>query len=257
MFPDIVDSIGNGKPQINVIGVGSGEGINDMKMLSQLRRKYPGLLLENEVVEPSKRQINKFREKAANTSDLDPIKFIWNQMTAAEFEKQWRQRKINKKVDIVHMFHMLYYVEDPGATINFFQSLLNKNGKLLISLVTNESGWMILWRTFHRELRPQKTDVSFLNTAHIKKLLDERGVSYQTYNLLPEFDITACFTVGDEAGELLLDFLTETVNFSKTAPPELKHRVLKLLRDNQCSVERDGKVLLSIEQEIIILEGLS
>lgn len=33
---------------------------------------------------------------------------------------------------------MLYYVKDPGATISFFQSLLDKNGKLLIILVSGE-----------------------------------------------------------------------------------------------------------------------
>lgn len=37
---------------------------------------------------------------------------------------------------------MLYYVKDPGATINFFQSLLDKNGKLLIILVSGK--WMEL-----------------------------------------------------------------------------------------------------------------
>lgn len=37
---------------------------------------------------------------------------------------------------------MLYYVKDPGATVSFFQSLLNKNGKLLIILVSGE--WMDL-----------------------------------------------------------------------------------------------------------------
>lgn len=37
---------------------------------------------------------------------------------------------------------MLYYVKDPGATINFFQSLLDKNGKLLIILVSGK--WMDL-----------------------------------------------------------------------------------------------------------------
>ncbi len=35
---------------------------------------------------------------------------------------------------------MLYYVKDPAATISFFQSLLDKNGKLLIILVSGE--WM-------------------------------------------------------------------------------------------------------------------
>ena len=31
---------------------------------------------------------------------------------------------------------MLYYVKDPDATVRFFQSLLDKNGKLLIILVS-------------------------------------------------------------------------------------------------------------------------
>lgn len=33
---------------------------------------------------------------------------------------------------------MLYYVKDPGATVNFFRSLLDKNGKLLIILVSGK-----------------------------------------------------------------------------------------------------------------------
>lgn len=33
---------------------------------------------------------------------------------------------------------MLYYVKDPAATISFFQSLLDKNGKLLIILVSGK-----------------------------------------------------------------------------------------------------------------------
>lgn len=37
---------------------------------------------------------------------------------------------------------MLYYVKDPEATINFFQSLLDKDGKLLIILVSGK--WLEL-----------------------------------------------------------------------------------------------------------------
>lgn len=33
---------------------------------------------------------------------------------------------------------MLYYVKDPEATVNFFCSLLDKNGKLLIILVSGK-----------------------------------------------------------------------------------------------------------------------
>ena len=41
---------------------------------------------------------------------------------------------------------MLYYVKDPGATVSFFQSLLDKNGKLVIILVSGE--WMDLILTY-------------------------------------------------------------------------------------------------------------
>ncbi|KAK7901400.1 hypothetical protein WMY93_018169 [Mugilogobius chulae] len=262
-LPDILASIGNGKSQMNIIGVGSGEGKLpkkckvDVEMLSQLRLKHPGLLLENEVVEPSAQRIHKFREMVADMSDLDPVKFIWNQMTASEFEEQWRQREIKKKADFIHLFHVLYFVEDAGATISFFQSLLEKNGKLLINIVSGKSHYMNLWAIFHKELRPQKLEVPFMNSTYIKKLLDKRGVPYQSYELQCVLDITACFTEGDETGEILLDFVTHTIFFSKTASPDLKQRILRRLRDAQCSVEKDGRILFNINQEMIILEALS
>ncbi|XP_055021282.1 histamine N-methyltransferase-like [Boleophthalmus pectinirostris] len=128
-------AIGDGK-SINIIGLGTGEGNFDMEILSQLRVKHPGVLLDNEVVEPSTLRILRYKERAAQMFHLDPVNFTWNQMTASEFEEQWRQRNITKKVDFIHMLHMLYYVEDPGATLRFYQSLLRKNGKILISLVS-------------------------------------------------------------------------------------------------------------------------
>lgn len=86
-------------------------------------------------------------------------------MTAAEFEHQWKEKKTNKKADFIHLIQvaarfrpsvvfiqsmcfendllglnaqMLYYVKDPEATVSFFRSLLDKNGKLLIILVSSK-----------------------------------------------------------------------------------------------------------------------
>lgn len=76
---------------------------------------------------------------------------------------------------------------------------------------------------------------------------------YQNYELPSQMDITECFTEGDEKGELLLDFLTEVLDFSKTASPELKDGVLKLLRHPDCSVESDGKVLFNNNLGVIVI----
>lgn len=69
-------------------------------------------------------------------------------------------------------------------------------------------------------------------------------------------DITECFTEGDEKGELLLDFLTEVLDFSKTASPELKDGVLNLLRHPDCSVESSGKVIFNNNLGVIVIDQL-
>ncbi|XP_022049351.2 histamine N-methyltransferase-like [Acanthochromis polyacanthus] len=255
-LPDILASIGNGKSHLNVIGVGSGAGEIDLEMLSELRQKHPGVTVDNEVVEPSSQQLHNYRVSVSQKKELDYITFTWNKMTASEFEAHWKEKKMTKKADFIHMIQMLYYVKDPAATISFFQSLLDKNGKLLIILVSGESGWGKLWRTYRHQLC--NPDISqCVTTEDIKNILDSKGVRYQNYELPSQMDITECFTEGDEKGELLLDFLTEVLNFSKTASPELKAGVLELLRHPECSVESNGKVIFNNNLGVIVMEQLT
>ncbi|XP_022596600.1 histamine N-methyltransferase-like isoform X2 [Seriola dumerili] len=248
--------IGDGKSHLNVIGVGSGAGEIDLKMLSELRMKHPGVTVDNEVVEPSSQQLHNYKVLVSQKPGLDYIKFTWNKMTASQFEEIWNVKKMTKKADFIHMIQMLYYVKDPGATVSFFQSLLNKNGKLLIILVSEESGWGKLWKTYREQLC--NTEISQCVTAgDIKSFLDSNGVSYKSYELPSQLDITECFTEGDEKGELLLDFLTEVLDFSKTASPELKAGVTELLRHPDCSVVSDGKVIFNNNLGVIVLDQLS
>uniref|UniRef100_A0A8C6UYZ2 Histamine N-methyltransferase n=1 Tax=Neogobius melanostomus TaxID=47308 RepID=A0A8C6UYZ2_9GOBI len=254
-LPDILASVGTGKSQLNVIGVGSGEGTIDLEMLSQLCQKHPGVLVDNVVVDPSSQQLNDYKVMVSQKPDLEHITFTWNKMTASEFEEQWRQKNVTKKADFIHMVQVLYFVKDPGATISFFQSLLDKKGKLLIALASGESGWGKLWRTFRSQLC--YNEHRFVTTADIKSLLDARGVPHQSYELQTGMDITECFTEGDQTGELLLDFLTKVQDFSRTASPELRQGVLRMLRDPQCSVETGGRVLFNGNCEVIVLDALS
>lgn len=129
-------------------------------------------------------------------------------------------------------------------------------GHVFMSSVQGESGWGKLWRTYREQLC--NTEISqCVTTGDIKSFLDSKGVSYQSYELPSQMDITECFTEGDEKGELLLDFLTEVLDFCKTAPPELKAGVMQLLRHPDCSVESNGKVIFNNNLEVIVLDQLS
>uniref|UniRef100_A0A8C6WZP9 Histamine N-methyltransferase n=1 Tax=Neogobius melanostomus TaxID=47308 RepID=A0A8C6WZP9_9GOBI len=218
-LPDILASVGNRRSQLNVIGVGSGEGSYDLEMLSQLCQKHPGVLVDNEVVEPSSQRLSNYKVMVAQKPDLEHITFTWNKMT-----------NITKKADFIHMLHMLYYVKDPGLN-KYLKSVVSSS----LPFFLGESGWGKL----HGHLRSHLCNKEInqcATTADIKNLLDTRGVPYQSYELQAHVDITECFTEGDQTGELLLDFLTEVLDFSRTASPELRQGVLRVLFNNNLGV---------------------
>ncbi|XP_046701784.1 histamine N-methyltransferase-like [Silurus meridionalis] len=250
---DILNIVGAGKSTLKVLGLGSGTGDIDLEILTQLLAKHPEARVENEVVEPSEHMLYKYKDLVSKTPGLDLITFRWNKMTASEFESDWKQRNTDKlKFDFIHMIQMLYYVKDLEATISFFRSLLHKDGRLLIILASGQSGFSKLWKTFRTQLcKPDITQS--LTVWDVKDMLDTKGIPYQSYTLSSQMDITDCFTAGDEKGELLLDFLTEVLEFRKNASPELKAGVLELLKHPECSHEVDGRIIFNNNLEALVI----
>ncbi|NXC33334.1 HNMT methyltransferase, partial [Campylorhamphus procurvoides] len=252
-LPGVIASIGNGKSTINVLSVGGGSGEMDLLILSKVQARYPGVTINNDVIEPSADQISKYKEHVAQTSNLGNVKFTWHNETASEYESRMNAEKKSKKWDFIHMIQVLYYVKDIPATIRYFHSLLESQAKLLIILVSGNSGWETLWKKYGSSL-PLNDLCSYVSSGDLPRILDSAGLKYQLYELPSHMDITSCFTEGDKDGELLLDFLTETRGFSKTAPPELKQQVLEELRKPGCSENRDGKVLFNNNLGVIVIE---
>lgn len=123
-------------------------------------------------------------------------------------------------------------------------------------MFSGKSGWGKLWQTYRNQLC--NTEISqCVTTGELQSFLDSKGVRYQSFELPSQMDITECFTQGDEKGELLLDFLTEVLDFSKTASPELRAGVMELLRHPDCSVECDGRVMFNNNLGVIVLDGLT
>ncbi|XP_077791852.1 histamine N-methyltransferase-like isoform X2 [Podarcis muralis] len=136
-LPGILSSIGSGKSTINILSVGGGAGEVDLQILAEVRAKYPGVVICNDVVEPSAEQISAYKERVAKTENLENIKFSWHKETSLEYESRMKASKEVKKWNFIHMIQMLYYVKDIPATIRFFHSLLEPGAKLLIILVSD------------------------------------------------------------------------------------------------------------------------
>ncbi|NXS60738.1 HNMT methyltransferase, partial [Brachypteracias leptosomus] len=252
-LPGVIESIGNRKSTINILSVGGGAGEIDLLILSKVRARYPGVTINNDVIEPSADQVLKYKERVAETSNLENIKFTWHEETADDYESRMNAEKKPKKWDFIHMIQMLYYVKDIPATIQYFHSLLETQGKLLIIVLSENSGWETLWRKYSSSF-PLGDLCSYISSADMKRILDSAGLKYQAHELPSYLDITSCFVEGNKDGELLLDFLTEICDFSKTAPPELKHQIMEELRKPECSEKRDGKVLFNNNLSVVVIE---
>ncbi|XP_008071870.1 histamine N-methyltransferase [Carlito syrichta] len=252
-LPGIIARIGDTKPEIKILSIGGGAGEIDLQILSKFQAQYPRVHINNEVVEPSAEQIAKYKELVARTSNLENIKFAWHKETSSEYQNRMIEKKELPKWDFIHMIQMLYYVKDIPDTLKFFHSLLGTNAKILIILVSGTSGWDKLWKKYGSRL-PRDDLCQYVTSSDLTQMLDNLGFNYECYDLLSTMDISDCFIDGNENGDLLWDFLTETCNFYMTAPPDLKAEIMKDLQEPEFSVKKEGKVLFNNSLSFIVVE---
>ncbi|XP_043930901.1 histamine N-methyltransferase-like isoform X2 [Protopterus annectens] len=254
-LPDILSRIGNGNSSINVLGIGSGSGEVDLQMLRKVEEKHPEVHINNDIVEPSAEHVMLYKELVSRTPDLQKMSFKWNKMTSSEYEKQMKEENEKKKWDFIHMIQVLYYVESIEETIKFCHQHLEKNGKIVIILVSGNSGWASLWKKYGSRL-PLNDICNYITSRDVKEAVDRMGLKCQHYDLPSIMDITECFIDGNEEGELLVDFLTETLHFSKTAPPSFKSELMEYLKQPECSTRRDDKIVFNNTLGAIVVEPL-
>uniref|UniRef100_A0A8C5MDX9 Histamine N-methyltransferase n=1 Tax=Leptobrachium leishanense TaxID=445787 RepID=A0A8C5MDX9_9ANUR len=253
-LPELISSMGLKKQGIEVLGVGSGAGEIDLQMISLIQAVYPGVRINNNIVEPSAKQISCYKERIAKTKGLDNVTFSWHEKTSHEFESEIKESKQLKKYDFIHMIQMLYYVKDVAATLKFFSSCLAPKGKLIIILVSGNSGWSTLWKKYGSRL-PLNDLCLYITAGDVQDMLNSMGAKYESYDLQSDMDITECFVEGDPNGELLLDFLTETCEFNKHAPSDLRDQVLRDLKSPECSASKDGKIVFNNNLNVIVVEN--
>ncbi|XP_037858084.1 histamine N-methyltransferase isoform X1 [Chlorocebus sabaeus] len=244
--------IGDTKSEIKILSIGGGAGEIDLQIVSKVQAQYPGVCINNEVVEPSAEQIAKYKELVAKTSNLENVKFAWHNETSSEYQRRMLEKKEVQKWDFIHMIQMLYYVKDIPATLKFFHSLLGTNAKILIIVVSGSSGWDKLWKKYGSRL-PQDDLCLYVTSDDLTQMLDSLGLKYECYDLLSTLDISDCFTDGNETADLLWDFLTETCNFNATAPPDLKAELVKDLQEPEFSTKKEGKVLFNNNLSFIVI----
>ncbi|XP_061924462.1 histamine N-methyltransferase-like [Entelurus aequoreus] len=239
-LPDQLIRMGADKSSLAVLGVGSGGGEVDVHMLSLMQSTFSTLPITADVVEGSAELVAKFKALVKTTGNLQKIPFTWNTMPSEEYIQKAIGSGDVKTFDFIHMIQMLYYVDDLTKTIQFYHSLLNKNGRLMIIIESANCGWDTLWRTFSKELCNETLPV-YRSSADVLASLKSLGLKYEEHFIPNTFDVTECFDPDSKTGQRLLSFMTARENFHQSFTPQIRTDILNLLR-RECSTEKEGKV---------------
>ena len=145
---DLQENHSLNESSFRVLGVGSGEGENDINLLeafSEIRQNQGAATsIINRVIEPDKGMLSTFREKAVNLPEhfkgRANVDFEWVPMTFQEYCSKKTAEDV--KFDVVHFIHSIYYLGVEDALVHCYEKELGEKG-IIISISVGEDNSMV------------------------------------------------------------------------------------------------------------------
>ncbi|XP_072030111.1 histamine N-methyltransferase-like [Amphiura filiformis] len=234
------DDIGVKQP-LCVLGIGSAEGNQDILQLKQLKSKFSQISAT--VVEPSRQMILQYQDTVHQKSrDFTGIEFEWYNQTYQDFIQL---HGIKQKYHLISMVHSIYCVGDTDLeeALRELQDLLEPGGVILMVVLTDHTGVGKLVNTFPNLATKEQNSATnetsttksnrLVNSTDVKSILDKHKIAYTQSEYTEFTDITACFSEEDTiTGNILLDGLTQTLDFKTSVSTDVYYKVMDFIKDN-------------------------
>ena len=244
-MPPLLEWVLPESKQLNILSVGSGEGSMDVIILKIIKEELKksdqsrNTKMFNRAIEPSVFSCGRYRatvEHLPTPLDDQQTKFEICQQT---FEEYQEIHKEPIRFDIVHFMHSIYYVNKEQTLLRCFERDLKDKGRV-VCLVSDQD---LQYRVFSKQKKRRcNENVDSKRDKRAEKLIrisSANGWKYEVYTQEYSIDVTEVFDPNSTEGNLLLDFLTYTVNLRETADKQLVEETLALIKD--LTIVRDGK----------------
>ena len=249
------------RSSFNVLSVGGGTGEIDMEIMKiikkELQKSDQGrhVKIFNRAIEPNEYSCGLYKAAIENlpsplNDDLTEVEIC--QQTFQEYkERQQRQEAGSVKFDMVHFIHSTYHVDIKQALMHCFEKELIEQG-VLVCLVEGQD--LIYWVTSRQNIQwpgRDKNSEIYETAEEIVKIAKSNGWKHEIYSQEYSTDVTDVFDEKSTEGNLLLDFLTHTVNFRETADKQLVEETLALIKE--LTTVKDGKRFGDKKESLIII----
>ena len=244
-------------PVFRVLGVGSGKGKTDLRILAGTAKAFGATqtkkaALHSAVVEPSAEMIEEFKTSVSplphSLAGVAEVSFEWHEMTFQKFCECFPQKE---SFDMIHFVASLFYL-DAESALRCCHQKLTSGGAMFCTVTPEHSFFPKMSRKLHTKLdlgSAQKiySDVDLVNIA--------RKINWKYEELWKAkylCDITCCFDESSQEGSILLDFLTHQRDFRTRADQAIYNEVMDFL--NEESITDDiGRKLIEPEISAIVI----
>ena len=110
----------------------------------------------------------------------------------------------------------------------------------------------ILYDIWHaKEVTSESDETNSTNADQLVRIANRNGWEHEVYTQEYSLDVTEVFDPKSAEGNLLLDFLTQKMNFRETTDQQLVEETLALIRD--LSFDKDGKRIGEIKTALVVI----
>ena len=247
--------------RLNILSVGSGSGETDVDILKivehELQKSDHGrhMKIFNRAIEPNEYSCGLYKSTIENLpSPLDDqlTEFELCQQTLKEYKKGQKCQQEPVKFDLVHFIHSIYHIDVEEALFHCFEKELNSQGTF-VCVVAQQAQDLVYNLTqkikWHGKDKTSE-DPDCEMADKIIKIAYNNGWKHEIYTQEYSIDVSQVFDEKSTEGNLLLDFLTHTVNFRETAEKKLVEETLQMIKD--LTIWKDGK-RLGEKKDLLVL----
>ena len=233
-----------------VLGVGSGDGQVDLRILTAVATALGSSKIHSTVVEPSAQFISSYRSRVSLLPKAleGKVSFEWHEMNLEKFMKSCPRIE---RFDLIHFVASLYYMDAEKALSNCYERLA-VGGAIFCTLGPEKSFFPKLSRKLKGKvdlgsIHKFYTEVDLVSIAERNnwKYKELSKTSYET-------DISFCFDHSSAEGGLLLDFLTHCQDFRSTADEMFYKEVMNFLEE-ESTTDDNGKKLVKPEITAVVI----
>ncbi|XP_077990961.1 histamine N-methyltransferase-like [Glandiceps talaboti] len=221
-------------------------GITDIKLLVQLRKRYPKI--KATIVEPSPAMISEFKENVIKEeSGLEDVEFEWKNMTLEDYMES---ESSNQTFHCMLLTTVMPYIQEPAAAMKYLYNALTTNGTLAIFNSSEKD----IFTGMEQQYPGMVPGFKIVPTDKLVALFHDIGASVTVVEMEAVVDITLCLQENSEVGSLILDMFTQVVNFRETAPKYLVDDVLQFLQSPKLmSRKTDDGIFIKNNRDVIII----